>query len=148
MAIAIGSMTEMNREFSKHAASKEHLKCYSTWKENVKQSEMGKKITSLLIVNTEAVERNRCYFSTLIDLGLVAFLVAHQPLAFRGKIDAFESEDEGGNGLFLSLSNYSVDKDQRLRKITSVTRILQWGGGLRMTSHLTVQEWIQKVLVG
>ena len=25
--------TEMNRGFSKHAASKEHLACYSTWKE-------------------------------------------------------------------------------------------------------------------
>ena len=50
----------MNREFSKHAVSKEHLACYSTWKEKIKRSEMGKKITTL--VNTETIERNRYYF--------------------------------------------------------------------------------------
>ena len=50
---------------------------------------MGKKITSL--VNTVAIERNCYYFSTLIDI--VAFLATHH-LAFRGKKDAFESEDE------------------------------------------------------
>ena len=47
---------------------------------------------------------------------MVAFLATHQ-LAFRGKIDAFESEDEGGNGLFLSLFNHTLEKDQRLRAI-------------------------------
>ena len=34
--------TETNRGFSKHAASKEHLACYSTWKEIIKRPEMGK----------------------------------------------------------------------------------------------------------
>ena len=43
-------------------------------------------------------------------------MATHQ-LAFRGKIDAFESKDERGNGLFLSLFNYTVEKDQRLRAI-------------------------------
>ena len=85
----------MNRGFSKHAASREHLACCSTWEEKTKRSETDKKITSL--VNTVAIEKNRCYFSTLIDI--VAFLAIHQ-LAFRGKIDAFESEDEGETGLF------------------------------------------------
>ena len=47
----------MNRGFSKHADSKQHLACY-------KHSKMGKKIISL--VNTEAIERNRYYFSALI----------------------------------------------------------------------------------
>ena len=61
--------TEMNRGYSKHAASEEHLACYSTWKEKIKRSEMGKEIFSL--VNAEAIERNRYYFSTLIDI--VAF---------------------------------------------------------------------------
>ena len=50
----------MNKGFSKHAASKELLACYSTWKEKIKRSEMGKEITSL--VNTEAIEKNRYYF--------------------------------------------------------------------------------------
>ena len=58
------------------------------------------------------MKRNRCYFSTLIDI--VAFLATHE-LAFKEEIDAFESEDEGGNGLFLSRFNYTVVQDQRLR---------------------------------
>ena len=37
----------MNKDFSKHATFKEHLACYSTWKEKIKRSEMGKEITSL-----------------------------------------------------------------------------------------------------
>ena len=90
--------TEMNKGFSMHAASKEHSVYYNTWKERMKGSEMGEKITSL--VNTEAIERNRCYFPTSIDI--IAFLTTHQ-LAFRRKVDAFEYEDEGGNGLFLAL---------------------------------------------
>ena len=49
------------------------------------------------MVNTQAIERNRYYFSTSIDI--IAFLSTHQ-LVFKGKIDAFESEDEGENGLF------------------------------------------------
>ena len=57
---------KINRGFSKHAGSKEHLTCYSTWKEKMKRSEMGKEIISL--INTEAIERNRYYFSTLIDI--------------------------------------------------------------------------------
>ena len=38
-------------------------------------------------------------------------------MAFKGKTDAFESKDEAGNGLFLSLFNYTLEKDQRLRAI-------------------------------
>ena len=68
----------MNGNFSKHSASKEHLACYITWKEKTKRLEMGKNISS--IVNTEAIDRNRCYFSNLIDI--VAFLATHQ-LPFR-----------------------------------------------------------------
>ena len=56
---------------------------------------MGKEVTSL--VNTEANERNGYYFSTLTDM--VAFSATHQ-LAFRGKIDAFESNNQEGNELF------------------------------------------------
>ena len=36
-------------------------------------------------------------------------------MAFRRKTDPFESKDEEGNGLFLSLFDYTVEKDQRLR---------------------------------
>ena len=64
---------------------------------------MAEEITSL--VNTEAIERKRYNFSTSIDI--VAFLATHQ-LIFTGKVDAFESKDEGRNEIFLSLFNYSV----------------------------------------
>ena len=70
-------------------------------------------ITSL--VNIEAIERNRYYFSTFL-IDLIPFLATLQ-LAFKRKIDVFESEDEGENGLFLSLLNCIVGKDQRLRTI-------------------------------
>ena len=73
---------------------------------------MTKKITSL--VNAEAIKRNRYYFVILI--AIVVFLAAHQ-LAFRGKIDAFGSEDEGVNELFLNLRDYAAEKGQPLRAI-------------------------------
>ena len=63
------------------------------------------------MVNTQAIERSRYYFSTSIDI--VAFLSIHQ-LEFKGKIDAFESEDEGENGLFLNMFIYTVENDQCL----------------------------------
>ena len=47
---------------------------------------------------------------------MVTLLATHQ-LAFRGKIDTFESEDEGGSGLFSGLFNYTVEKDQCLHEI-------------------------------
>ena len=82
--------TKIRRGFSKHAASKEHLACYSIWKEKIKRSKMDKEIISLISI--EAIQGSRYYFSTLIDI--IAFLATHQ-LAFRGKIDALKSEDEG-----------------------------------------------------
>ena len=95
----------MDRGFFKHSASKKHLACYSTWKEKIKSFKMNKKTTSL--VNTEAIKTNCYYFSILINI--VAFLAILQ-LALRGKIDAFESKDERGNGLFFSLFNYTFKK--------------------------------------
>ena len=50
---------------------------------------MGREDTSL--VNIKAFERNRYYFSTLIDI--LTFLATHQ-WTFKEKIDAFESKDE------------------------------------------------------
>ena len=76
---------------------------------------MRKEITSL--VNSEAIERNCCYFSTLNDI--VACFATHR-LACRGEIDAFESKDERGNELFLGPFNYTVEKDQRLRAIIKI----------------------------
>ena len=73
---------------------------------------MGKKITSL--VNTEAIKRNRYYFSILVDI--VVFLATHL-LTFKRKIDPLESEDKEESGLLLNVFNYPIEKDQRLRAI-------------------------------
>ena len=48
----------------------------------------------------------------MVLIDTAAFLATHD-LAFKGKINAFESEDKEGITL-LSLSSYSVEKDQRL----------------------------------
>ena len=104
---------ELNRGYSKDDASKEYLACCSTWKEKIKRSEIGKEITSL--VNTQTIERSRYYFSTLINI--VAFLSIHQ-LVFKRKTDAIESEDKVENGLFLSLFNYPIENNQRLRELS------------------------------
>ena len=37
--------------------------------------------------------------------------------AFRGKINLFQREDKWGDGLFLTLFDYTVEKDQRLHAI-------------------------------
>ena len=79
---------------------------------------MGKKITSL--VNTEAIERNRYYFSTLIDI--LACLEIHQ-LIYREKINAFESKDEGKMDSFYVLFNYTVEKDKLFRVIITTISI-------------------------
>ena len=86
---------EMNRDVSKHAAFKVHLACYSTWKENTKRPEMGKKITSLVI--TEAIQRNRYYFSTMIDILIFWPLInlhsekksTHLKAKTKGEMDSF-----------------------------------------------------------
>ena len=48
--------TEINR-FSKNAASKKHLACFSTWKEKINRSVVDKEIE--LPVRIEANEKNR-----------------------------------------------------------------------------------------
>ena len=86
--------TEMNKGFFKHGASKEHLACYSFWKK-IKRSEM--EISS--IVNTEAMETNRYYFSTLIDVIVFWLLInwhskeklTHLIAKIKGKINPFKS---------------------------------------------------------
>ena len=63
----------MNRGFSKHATSKEQLALLLYMEKKIKRSEMGKEITSL--VNTEVIETNCYYFSTLIDI--ISFSATH-----------------------------------------------------------------------
>ena len=81
----------MKRGFSKHPASKEHLRVPGKKKSNGMNW-----VRKLSHWSTEAIERNCCYSSNLIDI--VAFLATHQ-LAFRGKNDVFESKDKREDGL-------------------------------------------------
>jgi len=102
--------TETKKGFSKHADSKDHLACCVMWKEKENRSTNSKEISTLL--NSNAIERNKYYISSLIDV--IEFLGTHQ-LAFRGTVDeAFSSMEDGGSGLFLSLLNFSMKNDPRL----------------------------------
>ncbi|CAM4655053.1 unnamed protein product [Leuciscus chuanchicus] len=103
---------ETNKGFNRHEMSKEHLTCYSMWKEKVSRIDKGKEISTLLYA--EQIQRNRYYMSSLIDV--VEFLVSNQ-LPLRGKIEAFDHMDEGGSGLFMSLLEFSIRKDPQLAEI-------------------------------
>lgn len=89
---------ETNKGFNGHDTSKEHLTCYSMWREKISRTEKRKEISTLL--NADQIQRNRYYISAIIDV--VEFLVSNQ-LPLRGKIEVFENMHEGGSGLFMSL---------------------------------------------
>lgn len=59
------------------------------------RSSTGAQVSTL--INEGELARNRQYLSAIIDI--IEFLVSHQqPL--RGTLDALESKEEGGSGLF------------------------------------------------
>ncbi|KAL7404136.1 hypothetical protein ABVT39_010269 [Epinephelus coioides] len=106
--------TESSKGFSRHASSKEHLKCSALWKEYCARSATCTEVATL--VNEGQLPRNRSYLSAIVDI--IEFLVTHQqPL--RGSLDALESREEGGSGLFLSMMEYTLRKDTALAQIFS-----------------------------
>jgi len=82
------------------------------WEEKENWSTNSKEVSTLL--NSNAIERNKYYISSLNDVA--EFLATHQ-LAFRGRVEAFSSMEDGGSGLFLSLLDFSIKKDPRLTEI-------------------------------
>ena len=65
---------------------------------------------------SEQLDRNRYYMSCIMDI--VEFLAENQ-LPLRGSQDAFSAMSEGGSGLFLSLFEYTLRKDEKMAKIMS-----------------------------
>ena len=66
------------------------------------------------LVHTDQLARNRYYLSSIIDI--FAFLAINH-LPFRGEMDSRESMGQTGCGLFLSLFQYTLEKDLELAKI-------------------------------
>lgn len=62
------------------------------------------------LVHTDQLARNGYYVSSVVDM--IAFLAVNQ-LPLRGDHDSFQSMSEPGRGLFLSLFEYTLQKDQQ-----------------------------------
>ncbi|XP_063039724.1 uncharacterized protein LOC134434959 [Engraulis encrasicolus] len=116
---------ERGKGLNKHGDSRDHLTCEAMWREKEKRRETGQEISTLL--NDDQLERNRYYLSSVIDV--IEFLSVNQ-LPFRGDHDSFDSRDESGCGLFLSLFEYTLRKDPKLAKIA-----LTMPRNARYTSH-------------
>ena len=67
------------------------------------------------IACTGELERNRYYLSSIIDV--VEFLAVNQ-LPFRGDKDSFKDMSDDGCGLFLSMFEYTLRKDEKLQEIS------------------------------
>ncbi|KAF3848556.1 hypothetical protein F7725_015053 [Dissostichus mawsoni] len=81
--------TDSTKGFSRHASSKEHLKCNALSIEYGARSATGSEVSTL--VNEGQLARNRQYLSAIVDI--IEFLVSHQqPL--RGTLDAVESRED------------------------------------------------------
>ncbi|KAJ3583322.1 hypothetical protein NHX12_025626, partial [Muraenolepis orangiensis] len=74
--------------------------------------ETGQEITTL--VNKDQLAPNRYYLGSIIDI--VTFLSTSN-LPFRGDHDSLECMSKSGSGLFLSLFEYTLQKDPELAKI-------------------------------
>lgn len=101
-----------DRGFHQHETSKDHIVCFTMWKEREMRRNTGSEVSTL--VNTDQLNRNRYYVGSLIDV--VVFLAENQ-LPLRGKLDAFDNMSEGGSGLFLSMLDYTIKKDPELAKV-------------------------------
>ncbi len=87
----------------------------------------GQEISTL--VHTDQLARNRYYMSAVVVV--IAFLAVSQ-LPFKGDQDSVESMSESGSGLFLSLFEYTLQKDAELAKIMETIYTVQ-----RPTSLMT-----------
>ncbi|KAJ3582910.1 hypothetical protein NHX12_000116 [Muraenolepis orangiensis] len=74
--------------------------------------ETGQEITTL--VNKDHLARNRYYLGSIIDI--VTFLSTSN-LPFRGDHDSLECMSKSGSGLFLSLFEYTLQKEPELAKL-------------------------------
>ena len=79
------------------------------WTEFQQRTENNASISTL--VNDEALERNRYYVSSIIQV--VQFLIVHE-LALRGNWDKIQHED---TGLFTSLFEYTLKKNAELKAV-------------------------------
>jgi len=93
----------------KHDSTHLHILAMAKWTEFQERTESNTSISTL--VNDEALERNRYYVSSVIQV--VQFLVVHE-LALRGSWDKIHHLD---TGLFTRLFEYTLKKDSKLKAV-------------------------------
>lgn len=108
------------------------LTCDALWRDKDRRIKTNKEISTL--INTNQLQQNRYYVSAIID---VEFLAVNQ-LPFRDDHDAFSSMNEHGCGLFLSLFEFSLRKDEELARIAK-----NIPHNARYTSHDIQNELIE-----
>lgn len=103
---------ETNKGHNRHKTFKEHLACFSLWKDKKQRVEKGKQISAL--VHSDQLQK---------------FATSNQ-LPVRGKLDAFDDMSEVGSGHFLSVVDFNIRKDPHLAQISLVIHFLslkkQW----------------------
>jgi len=113
---------EVGRGFSQHEQSKSHLDAMAAWAEHRHRLATGQTIKTKLC--NEQIQRNRYYVRSIAEV--VAFLTANE-LAFRGDNEQAEAASDAspvgidkystGDGLFLKLFEYTMQKDEKLKNI-------------------------------
>ena len=74
----------------------------------------GSEISTL--INSDQLSRNRVYVAGIVDT--ITFLALNE-LPLRGSIDAVDSSNEKGCGLFLSLFGYTLRQNEELYRADS-----------------------------
>ena len=106
--------TDKTKGFARHAKSKEHLSGVAAWKERELRCSTGSEISTL--INSDQLSRNRVYVAGIVDT--ITFLALNE-LPLRGSIDAVDSSNEKGCGLFLSLFGYTLRQNEELYRADS-----------------------------
>jgi len=97
---------DSHKGFLLHEKSKIHIDSMVSWKDQIRRINSNKEISTL--VNNEALEENRYYVSTLME---IAKFLAVEEISFRG--------DENCDGKFIHLFEFTRKRDARLNNITS-----------------------------
>lgn len=98
--------------FARHERSNYHLNAVLSWKDNIARKKQNKDISTLL--SNEVLALRKYYAESILDI--VTFLASNE-LAFRGNWDMDALREDG---LFQSMFEYTMRKDDKLRKSTSI----------------------------
>lgn len=103
---------ETARGFLQHENCAYHLSANAAMHEKLVRQAQNKNVSQLL--TTDVLNLRRCYIDAILD---VVIFLATKELAFRGNWDAVSKKD---SGLFLSLFDYTLDQNEKLRKAVKI----------------------------